>query len=286
MEEINKPINNTNSFFNLEKSLSPLWKSTYYLGLTFDWCRPISKKSWQSIIIPCFIIFATFVILLYSTSSSALELSKVIRNPESTILAIVINMIIFSDQLILLLAYFYFLFNKSKLQTFFFNWKQMEEQLGVFKGTDPSKMKRTCIIIYTLHYIYNIFFRLFPSICGEIDTGPDDNNSADGNDEDLIASYYPDLVSNPFYVFWVKFQNIFPNYFLVVFCPLIDITPAMVYYHAARMVESMKWEIQELGTNDFSPSNSIKSEILYSLWSRFEALAVLLGRTDKLFGAI
>jgi len=90
---------------------------------------------------------------------------------------------------------------------------------------------------------------------------------------DLIASYYPDLVSNPFYVIRVKFQNLFPNYFLVVFCPLIDITPAMVYYHAARMVQSMKWKIQELGTNDFSPSHhqtlsNLKSFIAYGLASK------------------
>jgi len=161
----------------------------------------------------------------------------------------------------------------------------MEEQLGDFKGIDPGKMKRTCIIIYTLYYIYNIFFKLLLLICGEI-FGSDDDDSTDEVLGDLIASYFPYLLSNPSYVPWIKFKNIFVQLVFGVFCPLIDIVPAMVYYHAARMVEGMKWEIGELGTNDSSPSNSNKSEIMYSLWSRFEALAEMVGRADKLFGAM
>ena len=148
MEEV-QPVNS--SFFNLEKSLTPLWKSTYYLGLTFDWCRPIPKQSRPSIMIRCFVIFSTFVILFYSTASSVLNLSKVIRNPRSTNLNIVDEMINLSDQLILLFVYFYFLFNRGKLQTFFSDWKQTEEELGDFKGIDPGKMKQTCNIIYKMY---------------------------------------------------------------------------------------------------------------------------------------
>ena len=149
MEEV-QPVNS--SFFNLEKSLTPLWKSTYYLGLTFDWCRPSPKKSWPSIIIRCCVILSTFVILFYSTFSLALKLIKVIKYPESPILNIVMEMINLSDQLILLFAYFYFVFYRCKLQTFYSDWKQMEEQLGDFKGIDPGKMKQTCNIIYKMYY--------------------------------------------------------------------------------------------------------------------------------------
>lgn len=277
MEEINKPIN-TSSSFNLEKSLSPLWKSTYYLGLTFDWCRPIPKKSWLSIISRCFIIFATFVTLLYSTSSLALALIEVIRNSESMILVIVLEMTALSDQLIILVAYSYFVFNRRKLQAFFSDWKQIEEPLDIYKGFDPSKMKRTCIIIYTLYYIYTLC-NLFTSIYAEV-IGNDDGSGPSDIDGDLIASYYPELVSNSFYISLVKFQNAFLEFLTVVFCPLIDIAPLMVYYHAARIVDGMTSEIQD----DSSPSNSTKSEVVYSLWSRFEALTVMVRRTDKLFG--
>jgi len=94
-------------------------------------------------------------------------------------------MINLGDQLILLFAYFYLVFNRGKLQTFFSDWKQTEEQLGDFKGIDPGKMKQTCNIIYKMYYIYNLFFRLFLFSCEEI-IGSDDNDSTVKIDADLI----------------------------------------------------------------------------------------------------
>ena len=138
--------------------------------------------------------------------------------------------------------------------------------------------------MYKWYYIYNIFFRLLPTCAVEIFDIRDNDDSTAVRDVDFIAGYYPYLFSNPFYVIWIKFTNTFVQFVFVVFCPLIDIVPAIVYYHAARMVEGMKWEIRELGTNGSSPSNSIKSGIVYSIWSRFETLTVMVGRTDKLFG--
>jgi len=148
---------------------------------------------------------------------------------ESTISAIAIEMISLGDLLILLFAYFYFVFNRCKLQTFFSDWKQIEDQLGDIKGIDPSEMKRTCTIMYKWYYIYNIFFRLLPFCAVEIfDIGDNDNSTA-VRDVDFIAGYYPYLVSNPFYVIWIKFTNTFVQFVFVVFCPLIDIVPAIVY---------------------------------------------------------
>ena len=217
MEDVDKS-KNTDSAFNLEKSLTPLWKSTYYLGLTFDWCRPIPKQSWPSKLIRCFVIFSTFVILLYSTCSSAIQLLRVIRKPESTILDILTRMATLSDQLVLLFVCYYFIANKANMLRFFSDWNQMEEQQVTAKGINSGKIKRTCIIVYALYYIYNILFRLLFSIYLEllVTVG---NDSIVG-DDDLIASSYPELVLNPFYVTWIKFQSMFPDILFPVFLPL------------------------------------------------------------------
>ncbi len=47
----------------------------------------------------------------------------------------------------------------------------------------------------------------------------------------------------------------------------------------------MKWEIREL--NDKNSAILVpKSEIIHSLWFRFEVLAIMVARADKLFGAL
>lgn len=46
----------------------------------------------------------------------------------------------------------------------------------------------------------------------------------------------------------------------------------------------MQWEVREL-LNDLNTSLS-KSGIIYSLWSRFEALIVMVKRADDVFGPI
>jgi len=61
----------------------------------------------------------------------------------------------------------------------------MEKQLGDFKGIHQGKRKRTCIIIYTFYYIYNIFFKLFINIGVVI--GGDNDGSTDEIHGDLIA---------------------------------------------------------------------------------------------------
>jgi len=71
-----------------------------------------------------------------------------------------------------------------------------------------------------------------------------------------------------------------------VYGPLMDIVPAMVSYHAAKILEGMKWEIRELNDKNSGTSLVHKSEIIYSLWSRFEILAIMVERADKLFGAL
>ena len=61
MEDI-KPINTT---FNLEESLKPLWKSTYYTGLAFDWCRRNQNQSLLLKSTRCLIILASLTLQFY-----------------------------------------------------------------------------------------------------------------------------------------------------------------------------------------------------------------------------
>jgi len=102
-----------------------------------------------------------------------------------------------------------------------------------------------------------------------------------------MVSFYPALALNPFFVIRVKFQGVLSTLLFNVYGPLMDIVPAMIFYHAATILEGTKWEVRELNNNNQNASSTgSKSGIIHSLWSRFEALAVMVDRADKLFGTI
>ena len=133
-------IKSSNATFNLEKSLSPLWKLTYYAGLTFDWCRPIPKQSPPSVIIRSFIAFILFTFLTYEASASVLQLYETLTDPTSRYYEIVLQMMSLGDDLITLLVFVYFLIYRGEIQAFFSDWRKMEEN-NIIKGVDAGKIK-------------------------------------------------------------------------------------------------------------------------------------------------
>ena len=270
-------IKSSNATFNLEKSLSPLWKLTYYAGLTFDWCRPIPKQSPPSVIIRSFIAFILFTFLTYEASASVLQLYETLTDPTSRYYEIVLQMMSLGDDLITLLVFVYFLIYRGEIQAFFSDWRKMEEK-SIIKGVDAGKIKRTCIIVYILYYSYCIFFTL----CSIYNHVTDDEPIMEY--DDLMVRYFPYLILNPYYVIWNKFKNILSELLFSLFSTLVDIVPVLVYYYAAKIVEGMKWEVKELSSDSKRPVS--KSGIIYHLWSRFETLAVMVERANDLFGPI
>ena len=226
MEALKDP----NDVFNLEKSLSPLWKMTYYMGLMFDWCRRIPN---QSRLVNCFrslIIFFSFVVLLYSLSFSFFGLAHFIVDPTTKFSSIVLLVLISFEMPLIIYVWFHFLYNKTTIQAFFSDWKRIEEHNQ--KGVNSSKMKRTCIIIYTLYFSYGIYHLISKTV------GP--LSSPIGPYDDLIAIYYPSLIVNPFYALWIKIRVPLCVLYYVLFLPFVDIVPSMVYYHSANVIEGYK----------------------------------------------
>ena len=264
---------------NLEHSLSPMWKLTYYLRLTFDWCHRIPNQRTAIKILHGLIIFFSLIYQLYLTCFYFLLLCQSMNaKPENQFLDIVRGMLLLSDQPLILFVWLYFLLRRTQIQAFFYDWENMEEHHHA-KGIDPRKIKRTCILVYTLFSAYCLFAL---SHCFLNILTRDDSTAPITEDEDLIAGIYPNLISNTPYITWVKIQPIFSQLLYNIFSALIDIVPSLVYYHAAKMVESIRWEILEL-TNS-SPLS--KCELLRSLWCRFETLIEMVERADALFGVM
>jgi len=151
----------------------------------------------------------------------------------------------------------------------------MEEQHAVNnKGIDSAKIKRTCVIVYSLYYGYG-FIYLSTAVYAS-STTPITKN------DDLIASYYPDLILCTPYVVWIAIQTPMWVVLYMVMFPLIDIVPTFVYYHAAKIIEAITYEIREMANEASSVS---KSEIVHSLRSRLETLIAMVDRANRLFGS-
>ena len=275
--------------FNLKKSLSPIWKLTYYTGLTSDWCHSNPKqRRLLCNIIPYAIKFVTLIFLLYSTSSSVFQLHKVLINPQSKCFEISQMIMYLSDNVIVLFIWVYFVVYRSDIQAFFSDWGIIIEEEKVMKGVDANKTKRTCVVVYILYVCYSIFYLVYNLYLIAITN----NDSPMGDEQEdhlmiLIVSYYfPDLVvSRTYHGFWVKFKNTFLNLLFAIFSCLMDIVPTLVYYHAAKIVEGMQWEVREL-SNGLTTSVSKCGTAIYSQWSRFEALTVMVKRADDAFGPV
>lgn len=118
---------NHNDVFNLEKSLSPLWKMTYYMGFMFDWCRRIPNQNRWVNCFRCLIIFFSFIVLIYSLFFSFYGLVQYIIDPATKFSSIVILVLISFELPLIIYVWFHFLCKKTTIQAFFSDWKRIEE---------------------------------------------------------------------------------------------------------------------------------------------------------------
>ena len=138
MEELKS---NEKVHYNLEKSLSPLWKLTFYSGLSFDWYRRIPKQSQLSIVIRFLIRFTSIALQSYYILTSLFQMGRAIANPASKLLDLVLDLLYVWDKAIILFVCVYLLVYRTEIQAFFCDWGRMEEQYHVFKGVDVGRIK-------------------------------------------------------------------------------------------------------------------------------------------------
>ena len=255
----------------LERSLCPLWKLTYYGGLLFDWCRPI-RLGCASVAIHCITIFFFFTLFLYSTFLMITQLAKTIGNPESNFQQILILLIAFSNFPIVFITWGTYLVCRKKLLFFFHDWGQLEKQDGFSTGRKDD-IKRFCNITYGLYFTLGaVFILAFAIVLGMSDPNVND---------DLIFHYYPELINTTLAL--IRYLAVVSVTLSIIFLSMIDIVPLLVYYHIAIAIKEIENEIRNISKQQIVPP--LKTEIeVYRIWSRFEKLADMVGRADNLFG--
>ncbi len=265
---------------NLESSLAPIWKLTYYSGLMFDWCREFPKQSCLSKTLHYIVIFVSLGIELYLMTSYAYQLGVAFIRPQRQTNDLVFKVIVFFDKPITLFTWIYFLLNRYRLLTFFKDWSDLERKQ--VKGVDLAGIRRTSFSLYAYYFSLaavgiSIYFFNSKSMTNSVGIFPDD----------LIASYHPFLADSIAYSTWLRLQTGVGVLLLYVFFTVTGTVPVLVYYHASKMVEAIKLEIREFGDCSHKIDNECqKNHLIRNIWLRFESLRLMINRANDFFGCL
>ena len=108
------------------------------------------------------------------------------------------------------------------------SWKKFEQQGDT--GThylEHGKLKR---ISFILHFVYftagiTIFF-VFSAVILTMDVR---------KENEFIVKYYSDILDLVLVDFWLRFSHLIVVLLSLIFIPLIEIAPVLVYYHISKM---------------------------------------------------
>ena len=263
------PANDVHDGSLLERSLSPLWKLTYYSGLLFDWCRPM-RLGCASVAIHCVTIIFFWLLTIYNTIAMITELAKILDDPKATFQQILILFISFSNFPLIFIAWSTYLLRRKSLLIFFRDWSKLEKQELNIDRKDG--IDRICIITYGLYFsLWVLFVLSFAIVLGMSDPNVND---------DLIFHFYPELINTP--MSNIRYLTLICVASNLIFILMVDIVPILVYYHIAKAIEKMDKNVSSISAQRVMPINT-EAEI-YRIWSTFEKLAVISGRADDLFG--
>lgn len=261
----------------LEQTLAPLWKLTYYGLLLFDWCRRISHKYWILVVFRGLFILSRIAISIYFLASYATKIVMAIVNTQSQVQEIVLEMLLLCEIPVTLVTWFCFLFCRPQMLSFFSDWAKLEEKQVV--GYNVINIRRFVLVLYALYSILGVTFMVDFAKFFAMD-------SHFKRENDLIAYYYPSLKDSDNYDIVLYAGNILQSFtFTLLFCT-IDIVIIAVYYHAAKMMDAMKHQINQSITEDVQQQHQDLQEHVTVIWSRYETLRNLIDRADKLFGSM
>jgi len=111
---------------SLERSLAPLWKLTYYGGILLDWCRPIRRRRFSTVLCLVIALLALTIFFYELLFSLAVQLQRAINNPGKKFKDLVNQIARISFLLVILLTWLLFLIRRHHYLDFFRDWAKQE----------------------------------------------------------------------------------------------------------------------------------------------------------------
>jgi len=281
-----------NNDISLKETLRPLWILTCKSGILLDWIRIddnkakiIADKKTNRILFPLrcvtiFLVFITFLMIGYFELYQLLTgINKMIH-----ISSIIPNLLWFVPIPIGIVTMTSFIFNRGKYLKFFDDWEHVETELS---STFRTKAKCNKKVHYRVMYaVYMIL-----GITSLVTIGIDMIKEPD-------SSYL--LSSLPFMTRLIPMPFLVGIQLLVIYCfwiqqTTVDLVPAFVYYHISLALGRLESDLHTLFDLQSSGGKFISTGLfkieredfnasVLHLWSRYENIAVMVGRANRLFG--
>ncbi len=278
---------------HLEETLRPLWKLTCRGGILLDWITPCSSGNRVLSFIRYISIGIVLIFLISVTIFELVQLIIAITFMES-IHVIVPHLIWFTTLPLTVMTMVCYLLNRKEYMTFFQDWSELETEM--ITTIRICKSKNTHNMMY-FAYILNTIVALV-SLTIDICYHPDAN---------YLLSSYPILVKT------FKFPvlatiHITAIVFKWILFTMIDFVPAFVYYHQSLAICRLNGDcialfshlttFRKISTEGKTARSCILGlekttgeeesfgDSVRHLWMRFENVAAMVGRANRLFGKL
>ena len=246
--------------------------------MMFNWCCANKSESSLSKIIHS--ISATFFLLfiLLNFFYQGVQLVMEIFTPGNKISDYVMNFSWFFTGLLPTLIIFQFHQNRVELQSFFADWRRMENQImtELDLKCDARKLK---YFMFSLNYI--LYFSTLLCACCIIYYRPE---------ESYLLSYYRTIRDNiglPL----ITVNHVMCILVIFVYNSLSDFVPGLIFYHASLVVQSIAMNIEQY-FDQLTCSNTILQGLsmfqikMHQIYLQYEIVSKLIKRANRLFGVL
>jgi len=268
----------------LKETLSPLWKTSYYCGLLFDWCHPIRNQGVISVFLSWISIFFVMFLLFFFSVLDATRFVVFLFEQHEGLVTLSVH---FFPKLVALATQISFLVYRNDMQNYFFYFrKSLEKPMTVSHRF--GSVKRTSIIMYIFYSAFPIMYNAYNSV------GIFDSNNSVFN-EVILTTFESYFKENEWASMLYRTSKFLAFLLSMLFYAIADLVPAFAYFHMALALNELTHDIETISTK-ISTNNLLKTEsnkfstdsvdYIQSCWSRFVAIRRGIRRTDQLFGPL
>ena len=250
--------------------------------MMFDWCCANKFESCLSKIIHSISTTFFFLFILLNFGYQGVQLVMEIFTPGNKINDFVMNMAWFASGLLPILIIIRFLRKRVELQSFFADWRRMENRVITELDT-PCDVRKLKYFMVSLNYI--LYFSSFVCVGLLIYFKPE---------ESYLLSYYKtirDSIGIPL----VIINHVMCILVIFVYNSLSDFVPGLIFYHASLVVQSIAMNIEQYFdqiSQTYSKNTTISQGLslfqirMHKMYCHYEILSNLVKRANRLFGIL
>ena len=251
----------------LTASLRPLWKTTHVTGILFDWCVPLSNKR-SIIVIRTFVNLLVLILLVLMAIFQLNHFFQVLTQPDRTISSVAMSVNWIGAIPISMHGLYFFIFKRRSILAFFEQFHTMESQLKSLACLRQAIQKdRTFIYVFQFSTsavtVGFIFFAAFSY-----------------PEQGFFFTHYQvlrDIFTTPF----LQLTTVLIYCLTTFFLQMTEIVPILVYYHAGAAQLVIAQQLK-----NFNPRSVEPTDMLLSIWSRYDQIRKMVKSVNNLFGAI